>query len=265
MAQTIILKLGGSIITNKRRGRPVLRERLVKEIGRELTRCLRLKPTLRLILLHGGGSFGHPLAFRYRLNDRLLTRDSLTGFGLTVNAIRELGTQVARVCLNLGLPVIPLQTSSLARRRHGRLVFSNLTTFKTILTRQGIPLLGGDVIVTDEGRTSIASADEIAVALARQFPSANLLFATDVAGIFQVYPPGQGGQALVRANRRDIQSLINRSKLKAVRRDVTGGMAGKLRMLLKLRGRRAVIFDGTMPGAFRQALRGVSAGTTIQL
>lgn len=264
MATCSILKLGGSIITEKHRGRSVVREELVHHIARELARVWRAHPERRLVLLYGGGSFGHPLARRYRLVNAPLTRRTLIGFGHTTTSMRELGNRLAGIFLAAGLPVIPLQTSTFADQRNGRLHFASLTIFKTILSHRGIPLLGGDIVIADRKRTVISSADALAVALATHFRDTELLFATDVDGVYKRFPPPRSARPIAHISRAEL-GAFTRQPTPIAERDVTGGMIGKLKALSKLRNTEVVIFNGTTPKNFRATLNGEHIGTVVHL
>src|SRR3989344_5934115 len=189
MTRTIILKLGGSIITKKRRGEPVVETRRIEGIADTLRNFLRKQPTTGLILLHGGGSFGHPLAHRYHIAGKALGRRNWRGVARTTNAMRDLATRLTDIFLRAGIPVIPLHTMSMAALTRGRVTLANPGLIKTILATNGIPLLGGDVAIADEMRSHIISADALAGAFAKIIPDAVVLFATDVPGVFPTFPP----------------------------------------------------------------------------
>ena len=61
----MILKLGGSLLTDKRKERS-LREEDLKRIGKEIAEGAQAIKG-GLVIVHGGGSFGHPLASKYDL------------------------------------------------------------------------------------------------------------------------------------------------------------------------------------------------------
>lgn len=263
MTPVTILKLGGSVATHKRRGRRAVRTAVVRGLVREIVRFRRAAPAAPMILLHGGGSFGHPLAHRFGLQNGVVNAERLRGAGLAINAMRELTTRIAALCLSAGLPVFPLQTSAMVARHRGRLRFSNLASLRTILRSGGIPLFGGDAILTGR-RTMIVSADALAVTLARHFPGSRILFATDVDGVYAAFPPPRGARPLRRITRDDLGKLICASSASSTRYDVTGGMANKLRALRALRHHRARIFCGTDAGAARAAFSGKPTGTVIE-
>ena len=71
-----VLKLGGSVITDKEKPlTPNLEaiERLATEISRAKVSSL--------ILVHGGGSFGHPVAERHSIAGGFVDSSQILGFG----------------------------------------------------------------------------------------------------------------------------------------------------------------------------------------
>jgi isopentenyl phosphate kinase len=260
-----IIKLGGSIITEKKASRPVLRVRRIKEIAREIKRARSKDKNTPLIILYGGGSFGHPLAHRYQLLDRSLSRDAFMGVGYTVSAVRELGTRLATLLLDAGVPVMPLQTSSFAQVKKGQLRFTDLSIVELILKNGGVPLFGGDVVVSDTGRTAIASADALAVALTGKRKKSRLLFATDTDGVYASFPPHKHQQPLAELDRVALKKFLKTQSSQVTRRDVTGAMLGKLRALLAARDTTALIFNGNTRGIFAEVLSGKQRGSRIIL
>ena len=76
----IIIKLGGSVVTYKDSPTPKARLSTIKNLSEELS---KLHKNYQLIIVHGAGSFGHPLAKKYRLTEGLEHKDSLVGFSKT--------------------------------------------------------------------------------------------------------------------------------------------------------------------------------------
>ncbi|MEK7098872.1 MAG: isopentenyl phosphate kinase [Patescibacteria group bacterium] len=258
---TDILKIGGSVVTDKKSGRPMLRAR-AQEIAREVARA-RLKKKGHLIILYGGGSFGHPLAYRHRLRDRSLSVEALVGAGYTISSMRELGNHLAALFLDVGIPVVPLQTSSFVSMRRGRLHFSH-TMIETILKNGGVPLLGGDVVFSDR-RTAIASADTLAAKLAKKFKKTRLFFATDVDGVYTAFPPRINERPIAVLDRVTLKNLLKRPRANNEGTDVTGAMQGKLRALLDVHSTTAMIFNGNTRGVIVEVLSGKKKGTQIRL
>ena len=259
-----ILKLGGSIITDKKSGRPRMRLARVKQIAREIATARSKMPGLKLIILYGGGSYGHPLAHRFRVHERPLSADAFMGIGYTVTAMRELGTRLAKVLLDAGIPVLPLQTSSLGRLRRDSFAFTDASLIKTAVSNGGIPLLGGDVVFSERNRSVIVSADIIAVAMASIFKNTRILFATDTDGVYPSFPPKKGVRPYAELYHAGIRRILKRlGTHDNLSTDVTGAMGGKLRALLNTPTAHAMIFNGNKNGIFGRVLLGKKEGTYV--
>ena len=71
MSELVLLKLGGSVITDK--SQPfTAREDTIRRLGREIRQALEDQPNLRLVLGHGSGSFGHVVAQNYRTREGII-------------------------------------------------------------------------------------------------------------------------------------------------------------------------------------------------
>ena len=265
MEYTNIIKLGGSIITDKQSGQPILRTRRIRQLAGEIAQARKKQPALRLVLLHGAGSFGHPLAHRYRLCGRPLSSDTFVAMGRTINSTRTLGTYLSRELLKADIPVVPLQTSSCVRMRLGRVCIADMSMIEEILKHGGVPLLGGDVVLSDREESAIVSADALVVELARRLDRPRLFFASDVAGVYATFPPRGREHPLERLDRATIQNILATSASHGTRTDVTGAMHGKLQALLALRGVSAFIFNGNSRGSMLAALAGEPMGTAVVL
>ncbi len=262
MARLVILKLGGSVITHKRSDKPAFASNVVERLAEELARWYKAERP-HLILLHGAGSFGHPLARRYRLEGRMLDAGALKDADRTSASVQALSERLSVVLARAGVPAVPLRTSALARKVHGSVVLDDYGHIGTILANGGVPMLAGDVVIEDGVRIAIASADALVAPLAKHFRSDRILLATDVDGVYRHYPPRRDERPLARVDRGTLRALAVPAK--SHEHDVTGAMTGKLAALLPLRGRRVCIFNALRTGYLSDALRGKSMGTLITL
>ena len=97
----ILVKLGGSVITDKGRYRtfdPDTAGRLAEEIA---------SAGQEVMLVHGAGSFGHMLAKEHRLHLGITDDAQLLGASMVMSDVRELNLEVCRRMTAKGLPVIP--------------------------------------------------------------------------------------------------------------------------------------------------------------
>lgn len=272
MKEFIVLKLGGSILTEKK-GRGRIRVSFIRDFSRVFFRVWRehfSKRGVGIVLLHGAGSVGHSLVRRYGLLHTSLNKQTIRGYGDVVGSMKALTSHFSQALWNEGVPVVPLQSSIFFRPEpQDRAVFRE-ETFRillSILRAGGIPVLGGDLGLGRRGEIRVLSADYIAVALGKRLRPVRLLFATDVLGVYKNFPPNAGDVPVSTLTRSDARSLISgkRRVLRASFCDVTGEMGGKLYSLLALHGCSARIFDGRSPRDIRRVLLGQPIGTLLEL
>lgn len=260
----MILKFGGSILSEKKSGKPIVRTAHIRCLARILASYHRQSPHTPIVLLHGAGSFGHPIAHKYQFHHQDLTPERVRGMGLGIHAVRLLADSLNALLLSAGLPIVPFQTSAMVGLQRGRLVFFHPKALSDVLEYGGIPVFGGDVILDEHQKTAIASADQLAERVAQKLPRARILFASDVDGVYRRFPPKRGELPAARLTRKELRRMISTGSEQHTRVDVTGSMIGKLRSLLPLRQHRVVIFNGQKPSALRRALCGKPVGTTMQ-
>lgn len=261
------MKLGGSILTNKGCGEPILRADVLSRICKEIATFLKSKQDVRLIVLHGAGSFGHPLAHRYGLNGSPLDETRLSGMAETVLSMRTLNNLVTEQLRKEGLPAFPIQPNCMFNAQEdGSIINRGKEILSAILDAGGMPILNGEAIFQVEGRVTIASADALAVVLAKEFGVGRIIFASDVDGVYASFPPAEGEKPLEVITRKDIDEIVSKDvAVKEGGMDVTGEMAGKLRALLPLKSVSVDIVNGLVPGVLSEALSGKIVGTRVEL
>ena len=220
MGRIVILKIGGSVITEKDKPLTSRSEGIqsaaegIAEFGEPL------------VLVHGAGSFGHFLARKHGLS-RHPSLASPAAVSEIRGSVMELNSMVIGALRAKGIQVYWLQPFALYNTEG---IHERWKAILTKLIRQGIsPISFGDVIPTSEG-FRIISGDEIVRDLAELLQPARVVFATDVDGIYRSY----------RHDKHPIEELsMEEAKLLAVdpvKIDVTGGMKGKLKEAIKIAG-----------------------------
>ena len=89
-AELVFLKLGGSLITDKTRPEAA-RTTVIRRLARELAETLRVRPSLRLVLGHGSGSYGHMVGERFGVRHGVINEEGWRGFALTAAAAQRIG------------------------------------------------------------------------------------------------------------------------------------------------------------------------------
>ena len=149
--ETLIIKLGGSVITNKNElFRP--RKEIISRIAGEISRILQEK--IRIVLIHGGGSFGHPLAEAYKIGKEMKDSRNLIGIPYTVEAMRILSSLVISELQRKNVPAIPFQPSSFMYKDQTGNLNADLTPLKECLRYNLTPVLWGDVTLEKTSRYS---------------------------------------------------------------------------------------------------------------
>src|SRR5579872_6062222 len=110
----VVVKLGGSAITNKDKPlTPNLPN--IKKLARNLTEVLSDGRGVRLVLIHGGGSFGHYYAKRFGLGTTRSETTSPEGIAKTSAAMVQLHSIILDELCNAGVycsTVLPIELFS---------------------------------------------------------------------------------------------------------------------------------------------------------
>lgn len=225
----IILKIGGSVITYKERERPKVNYQNLKRI---IDQLLRLNK--KFVLIHGAGSFGHPIVEKTGIDKGIRKESDLIAFAETQRLQNELNCLITKELIKKGLPAFPCQASSHAMMRGGRLLKMNFGIIKNLLKLSLIPVLYGVPAFDKKMGCSILSGDQIATFLARKIKADKIIMATDVDGIFSADPKKyKNAKRIKEINRKNFQG-VKKILGGSLANDVTGGMLGKVLELSKI-------------------------------
>lgn len=264
----IFLKLGGSLITDKRQTETVRHEVLTR-LAAELAAVRLANPQVRLIIAHGSGSFGHVHAKRYGTRAGVHTPEEWMGFALTADAAARLNRLVISALLQAGVPAWSIQPSATLRCADGRVARGLIDNIAQALANGLVPVVFGDVALDDVRGGTIASTEEIFEWLALQLRPQRIVLAGEVDGIYtadpQLHAAAQRIPVITPATLQDLQAVVGESH--GV--DVTGGMAAKVaqavRMITQIPQLDLIICSGLIPGHLEGALltKTAAVGTRI--
>jgi isopentenyl phosphate kinase len=256
-----VVKLGGSLVTDKASAELRVDEALVERLAGELVEA----GTRPLVLVHGAGSYGHRIVAQTGIHRGLSGAASLLAMGETQRLQHELDNRIAAILLAAGLPVMPVQASASAVMDAGVLRRMDVVAVRKMMEQGQIPLLYGVPAVDTVQGCSILSGDQIAPYLALHLGIPQLIHVTDVDGVFDADPA-----VAPEANRIDRVDRHNWDRVRvrlsgSAAVDVTGGMAGKVESLLvwARQGLSSRIVGGRVPGRLTQALQGHDVGTLV--
>ena len=147
----IILKLGGSIITNKDSKEPICNYNNLKRLTNEIKEALHHNYNEKLIVVHGAGSFGHTFAKEYDIGARVTDENDFKhkrkGFSITNNWTKKLNADVCDALIKSDIPEVGVQPSSVFITENKRIIQSNITLIKKYLNLGLVPVLYGDVVL----------------------------------------------------------------------------------------------------------------------
>ncbi|MFC6953116.1 isopentenyl phosphate kinase [Halorubellus litoreus] len=244
----IVLKLGGSVVTEKDREETV--DGAALEEAAAAIAAARDGGVDDVVVVHGGGSFGHPHAEEWGASTTEGVRD-VDGVTAIHGAMTTLNKFVLRALHDADVPAVPVHPLSAAHRdRDGALTLPS-EQVATLLDEGFVPVLHGDLVAHAGEGATVLSGDEIVTSLADSMDAARVGVCSTVPGVLDA------DDAVVPEIRSfdDVENVLGGSSAT----DVSGGMAGKVRELLAL-GAPASIFDLDALPAF---LAGDEPGTTV--
>ena len=257
-----VLKLGGSVITNKEKpSTPNLQA--INRLANEISQA----SVLSFVLVHGGGSFGHPVAERYKLAEGYGDPSQIIGFSETHLAMTALNSLVMKALIRHNIPAVEVQPSSCVVTKAGRIQSMELKPLKKMLKMGFVPVLYGDAVFDSKKGFAILSGDQLVSSLAIKLGSDRIIMGVDEDGLYTADPKTDSSAHLIHhMTLEELKSLKHKIEgSKAT--DVTGGMLGKmLELSLAIEYKiKTVIVNATEPQRVYKALEGKKViGTIIE-
>ena len=261
LAASAVVKLGGSVITDKAGGTLVVREALLAELAAQLASH---QPE-RLVIVHGAGSFGHRIVQETRIHEGIMDAAGRRAMAETQRLQYDLCSLVTRQLLAAGLPALPVQASATAVLSEGQLVHLDTMALGHLLEHGLVPVLYGVPAVDRERGCAILSGDVIAPYVAHRLGIDTMVHVTDVDGVFTADPQLDPEAELIPRVHRDNWAEVSARLSGSSTVDVTGGMATKLGELLRWaeRGLKSRIVSAHVPGRLAAALMDEPVGTLV--
>lgn len=269
MSELILLKLGGSVITDKTQPFTA-RIDVIERIAAEIKNALAERgDDLQLIIGHGSGSFGHMAAAKYQTHQGAVLAESWLGFAEVAAAAAELNSIVMKSLRGAGVPAIKFQPSASTRTRGEQLMYFETFPLKEALKHGLVPVVYGDVSVDAAQGMSIVSTEKLFDNLARELSPSRIILAGQVDGVYDkdpvTHPEAELIEDIDRTNWDEVEALLGGSH----GTDVTGGMFSKVREMYRLTlampPMQAMIMSAETPGHLEAVLKGqmVNFGTFI--
>ena len=261
--EVILLKLGGGLLTDK--SKPLsIREAVVKSTVRQIINAKK-----RLILIHGGGSFGHPLAKKYSISKGInsLIPNQILGLSETHQAMNKLNSYLVSLFLEKEYPTLSVQPSSIFFKDFHNYSLNSIDIIEAALDLKIMPILYGDVVLDRQGSFTIISGDQIIIELCenlKKYSVLKVIFATETDGIF-INDDQSKEKHIKLVDEISFEELDGLDLADLGHKiDVTGGIQGKIESIKKL-GRFNIpvqIINGLEEGNLLKSLTNIKITST---
>lgn len=258
MKEVILVKLGGSIITDKE---TPYKARV--NVIRKLAKALKKVTHASLVLAHGSGSFGHTSAKEFGGKKGYKSK---WGIAKVARDAMEINRIVMDILVEEGVPAVSLRPMSMIQTSNGKVMKHLFEIVEEVINQDLIPVIYGDVLFDKKWKTTIYSGEtilnEIGIFLIKKgFKVGKIIQVGETNGIYD--DRGKTISSITHNNWKDIRQYI----FKNSRADVTGGMEHKIENALSVAGKgiQTWITSGIVPNEFYRALHGkIIHGTIIQ-
>ncbi len=235
----LLIKLGGSIITNK--DKPLSpRRKTIDGIIRSLK-----KTDEDIIVVHGGGSYGHYWSVKYDMHTKPKKYD-VRGVSVVKNSMIELNKIILDSFLKNKLNPYCLPPTDFMMA--GKPNIKKIKEIKKIANSGMIPITFGDALWYGNKKSYILSGDKIMSILAKALRPRLSIFILNVDGVYSDLKT------------KKLISVFKNEKI-SVRKptmDVTGGMTRKVQEASKISkmGLKVFFVNGNKPDRIVKAIKG---------
>ena len=235
----ILIKLGGSIITNKKK--PLSARR--KTIDNILKQIRKIKEPI--IIIHGGGSYGHYWSVKYNMHTKPARYD-LNGVSVVKNSMIELNKIILDAAVKNRLNPYCLPPTDFMKGDSS--IKSKILAINDIAKSGFLPITYGDALWYGQKKSYILSGDVIMTTLARILKPRLCMFVLNVDGVYS----NMKSKKLIYDFKKE-KPVITTNKM-----DVTGGMTRKITEASKISrsGLKVFFVNGNKPQRITDAVSG---------
>jgi len=212
----VLIKLGGSVVTHKER--PMTINKIA--IDRIFKSLLSIK--VPIILVHGGGSFGHYWSIKYDMHSK---PDRYPSDGIAVVHESMISLNHIMVKSMIKFKLNPYAVPPFSFISGNKPLVKKIFELASMTRDKIIPVTYGDIVYRANHKYSILSGDELMTMISHVLKPKKVIFAVNVDGI---YRDPQGKQVIQTIGEKSLIKFSN------VNFDITGGMKRKVREALKI-------------------------------
>jgi len=234
----ILIKLGGSIITNKEK--PLSPRRKTIDI---LAKSLK-KISEPIIIVHGGGSYGHYWSVKYDMHTKEKKYD-LRGVAIIKNSMIELNKIILDSLLKNKLSPYCLPPTDFMSGN--KPISKKVKEIEKIAKSGMIPVTYGDALWFGQNKTFILSGDKIMTHIAKILKPRLTIFALNEDGVYSD----------LRSKKLIYELKGERPSISENKMDVTGGMTRKIEEASKIAkmGMNVFFVNGNKPERIVKAVK----------
>jgi len=226
-AKTTILKIGGSAITDKN-GELAAKTEVINRLAEEIKRA----DLDNLIIVHGGGSFGHPMAKKWNLKDGYKEPTQKLGFAETHHVMTVLNGLVMDSLIWHEIPAVSVAPSCGFITENGKIKSSECMILEKMMKMGFTPVLYGDAVLDEKIGFTVLSGDQLVAYLAIKYKASKIVLGVDTDGLFDADPKvDQNAKPYKHLTLEELKKIHGKLG-KASGTDVTGGMQGKIAELI---------------------------------
>jgi len=235
----ILIKLGGSIITNK--GKPLSpRKKTIDNILKEIGKIKE-----PIIIVHGGGSYGHYWSVKYDMHTKP-AKTNPKGVAIVKNSMVELNKIILDSAVKNRINSYCLPPTDFMNGN--KAIKSKILTINDISKSGLTPITFGDALWFGQKKSYILSGDVIMTTIAKILKPRLSLFVLDVDGVYSDLKT----KKLIHDFKKEKPEIKNN------KRDVTGGMTRKIAEASNMAkaGLKIFFVNGNKPKRISDAVSG---------
>ena len=242
----ILIKLGGSIITNKEKPLSA-RSKTIDNILNQIKRIREPK-----ILVHGGGSYGHYWSVKYDMHTKPAKYD-MRGVSIVKNSMIDLNKIILDSAVKNRINAYCLPPTDFMNGN--KPIKNKILTINEIAKSGLTPITYGDALWFGKKKSYILSGDVIMTMIGKILKPRLSIFVLDVDGVYS----NTKSKKLIRDFKKE-KPIISKNKI-----DVTGGMTRKITEATNMSksGLKVFFVNGNKPKRILDAVSGKKFEGTI--
>ena len=242
----ILIKLGGSIITNKEKPLSA-RRKTIDNILNQINRIREPK-----ILVHGGGSYGHYWSVKYDMHTKPAKYD-MRGVSIVKNSMIDLNKIILNSAVKNRINAYCLPPTDFMNGN--KPIKNKILTINEIAKSGLTPITYGDALWFGKKKSYILSGDVIMTMIGKILKPRLSIFVLDVDGVYS----NTKSKKLIHDFKKE-KPIISKNKI-----DVTGGMTRKITEATNMSksGLKVFFVNGNKPKRILDAVSGKKFEGTI--